>query len=662
MSEFAPFDPNLKKIQRRQAVRFGMPVIMFLLLLGVLVAAVSYAQQEEREQSKAKLIADTLWARQNIQFQIEGLNKSLTSLVADPLIYYSDRFRSASVQLMRGHGELVAIYRDLNLDLAEYASGHLSTQEAHELAVHILPQVEQRAKSRLNGFVGPYSLNKRSYMAVVNVGSEPRAVVVGLIDLNLMLDKELPWWFARDHEVSLLDSAGAVHAYMQKGKEGSGVFVHQTSLDFSGVNFQLKVNSGDTGPRIFNYAVTATIIFLILLLLLSFGMLWRDSRRRLKIEAYLREEKLFRQSMQDSIALGMRVWDLSGTIRYVNPAFCRIVGYEADELVGRPMPMPYWPVNYTEEYRRLVAKVIAGDAPRDGFESVYQHKNGEMINVLIVEAPLRDSRGLHVGWMSSVLDITDRKRSEALISEQREKLQSASRFALVGEVASNIAHELNQPLATMVSFAQAGVNLSKKGTQIERYAELFEKIRDQAQRASRVVGSVQTLVRKRRANRVQVTPAEMIASIRPILDSIIEKHGVSFHLQLEHPEQTLQVDRIMVEQALVNLIKNSAEAFKPGQSLRHVWLSTRASPDNFQFEVRDDGPGMNVSNEGHMFEAMMSTKADGLGLGLSLCKSVAEAHGGRLRVESSPGAGALFVIDLPMAVQDQDNQGEESGH
>lgn len=652
MSDFAPFETNFKKIQRRQALRFGLPVLMFSLLVAVFVAAVVYAQREERDQNRDKLIADTLWARQNIQFQLDGLSKSMGSLVQDPLIYYSDRFRTVSTQLFRSHRELQAVYRDLSLELISHSSGNMDEVEARAIAGKVLPLVEQRARSRLNGFVGPVVWNGRNYLALVNVGSEERAVVVGLIDLNLMLDNELPWWFARDHEVDVLDTSGTVQASLKKGKEGQGVYVHLTSLELPGTSLQLRVNSGEAGPRIFNYAVTASILFLMLLLLLSFGMLWRDSRKRLTIEAKLEEEKLFRQSMQDSIALGMRVWDLSGTIRFVNPAFCNMVGFDAEELVGRPMPMPYWPVNYSEEYRRLVAKVLAGNTPPKGFESVYQHKDGRLIDVLIVEAPLKDSKGLHVGWMSSVLDITDRKKSEALISEQREKLQSASRFALVGEVASNIAHELNQPLATMVSFAQAGVNLSKKGVSLERYAEMFEKIRDQAQRASRVVGSVQNLVRKRRANRESVTPHQMIESIRPILDSIIQKHEVNFHIELDHAEQILHLDRIMVEQALVNLIKNSAEAFRASQKIRNVWLRTRSTEDNYQFEVRDDGPGVSLDNTEKMFEALVSTKADGLGLGLSLCRSVAEAHGGRLRAESLPTGGTLFIIDLPMAVQD----------
>jgi two-component system sensor histidine kinase DctS len=381
-------------------------------------------------------------------------------------------------------------------------------------------------------------------------------------------------------------------------------------------------------------------------------MLWRDSRKRLQIEASLEEEKQFRQSMQDSTAVGLRVWDLDRVIRYVNPAFCKIVGFTVDELVGCSRPLPYWNLNNTEEYEWLVNQVFLGNSPQEGFETVFQHKDGHSVHVLIVEARLLDSSGLHTGWMSSVMDITDRKKSEALIAEQREKLQSASRFALVGEIASNIAHELNQPLATMVSFAQAGMNLSQKGGKVEMYAQLFEKLRDQAQRAGRVVSSVQNLVRKRKPLREHAKVQEIVDSIHFTLKSLAMKYRVNLHLQVEDGKLSLYLDRIMVEQALVNLVKNATEAFTAAQRIRNVWLITHQSEHGFEFSVRDDGPGLSLNNTEKMFEALVSTKPDGLGLGLSLCRTVAEAHGGRLQAEAVPTGGTCFTMNLPMTVSE----------
>ena len=108
----------------------------------------------------------------------------------------------------------------------------------------------------------------------------------------------------------------------------------------------------------------------------------------------------------------------------------------------------------------------------------------------------------------------------------------------------------------------------------------------------------------------------------------------------------------MVEQAIVNLVKNASEAFTAAQRIRNVWICTRSAGDGFEFSVRDDGPGLSLNNTEKMFEALVSTKPDGLGLGLSLCRSVAEAHGGRLKAEPIPTGGTCFTMDLPMAVKE----------
>ena len=660
MTKFAPYQPNLKKIQRRQAMWFVMPAFVFLLLAALLFAAVYYAQQDERDESQAKLIADTLWARQNIQFQTGGLVNSLRALTNDPAIYSSPNLLRAVTQLTRGASELVVVYAGRQLDPLAYQVKYLTEPEVLLLREFVNEAVKNRFLSGVEGFVGPILMKGRSYVASVSIGNDGDAVLVGVVDLDLMLDKELPWWFAQDNQVDLLDSGGAILSRLEKSKPGANVYVHITSLDLGGLPLQVRVNSSNQGPRLFNYGITAAVAFLLLLLLLSFSMLWRDSRRRLQIEARLEEEKQFRQSMQDSMAVGLRVWDLEAVIRYVNPAFCNMVGYSPEELIGVPQPMPYWPVNNTEACKWLVARVIAGNAPREGFETVYQHRDGHLIDVLIVEAPLRDGLGVHIGWMSSVIDITDRKRSEALIAEQREKLQAASRFALVGEVASNIAHELNQPLATMVSYAQAGMNLSQRGGNIEMYAQLFEKLRDQAQRAGRVVGSVQNLVRKRKPMRDHVRIGDLIESVRFTINSTAMKHQVMLYITIESADQTVFLDRIMVEQALVNLVKNASEAFTASQRIRHVWIKASIQESTFELSVRDDGPGLSLNNTEKMFEALVSTKPDGLGLGLSLCRSVAEAHGGRLKAEPVPTGGTRFTMDLPMAINET-NEGEHAG-
>jgi two-component system sensor histidine kinase DctS len=172
--------------------------------------------------------------------------------------------------------------------------------------------------------------------------------------------------------------------------------------------------------------------------------------------------------MEDSLDTGMRARNLDGEITYVNPAFCRMVGWSTDELVGRRPPMPYWADDFLDETRLMHDRVLAGDGPSDGFELKFKRRNGEVIDVLIHETPLIDANGKHFGWMGSMVDITERKRAEEIARQQQERLQATSRLVAVGEMASSIAHELNQPLAAISSYCTAATNLLRNGAGIRR--------------------------------------------------------------------------------------------------------------------------------------------------------------------------------------------------
>lgn len=630
-----------------------------MVLIG---SAVVYTRQQEQEAHQKKLISNALWSADTLQFQLKRLSGSLDALASDPGQYQSPRLKLALEQLARSTPGLVAVFKGHGMGLAAKLDDSVPDSVLGPLRDQIAKDVATRELLRSDGVIGPYELDGLRYIASVNMTPGGHALLVGILDLDSFLQAEMPKWLLESTDLSITDLEGRVFGSVARPRiKGQNNLSHVSELDLGGLNLQLRAYSAaDEPPLLLSHVFNSITGLLLLLLAVTFVLLWRDSRQRLVMEEKLREEKQFRQSMQDSMAVGLRVWDLDGVIRYVNPAFCNMVGFEPKELIAVPQPLPYWPSKNIEEYKTLVANVISGNAPPEGFETVYQHKSGRLIDVLIVEAPLRDGKGEHVGWMSSVIDITDRKRSEALVAEQREKLQAASRFALVGEVASNIAHELNQPLATMVSFAQAGLNLTERGAPVEKFAQLFEKLRDQAQRAGRVVGSVQNLVRKRRPVRESVRVEDLIDSIRFMVTSIAVHHDVRLHFKIDDHEVQVHVDRIMVEQAIINLVKNAAEAFTAAQRIRNVWVLARHVEDSFEIAVRDDGPGLSLNNPERMFEALVSTKPDGLGLGLSLCRSVAEAHGGRLKVEAVATGGTCFIMSLPMAIRES-MEGETIG-
>src|SRR5690606_3430908 len=166
----------------------------------------------------------------------------------------------------------------------------------------------------------------------------------------------------------------------------------------------------------------------------------------------------FRTAMEDSLVTGLRVYDLSGRITYVNPAFCRMVGIPAQDLIGRSPPMPYWAPEVMDEYQERFALRIAGKINTQGFETIFLRRDQERFPVLVYESALVDENGRQTGWMGSILDISDRKRFEDLNRRQQEKLQASARLVTMGELASTLAHELNQPLDAITSYTTGALN------------------------------------------------------------------------------------------------------------------------------------------------------------------------------------------------------------
>ena len=173
----------------------------------------------------------------------------------------------------------------------------------------------------------------------------------------------------------------------------------------------------------------------------------------------------FRKAMEDSLVTGLRARDLQGRTTYVNPAFCEMVGFTAEELVGTSLPAPYWPPELAGEYQKRQEIRLAGQLapPREGFESVFMRKDGSRFTVLIIEAPLINAQGVQTGWMSAFLDISEQRRVEELSRASQERLQATARLATVGEMASLLSHELNQPLAAISSYATGSMNLLNAG-------------------------------------------------------------------------------------------------------------------------------------------------------------------------------------------------------
>jgi two-component system sensor histidine kinase DctS len=408
---------------------------------------------------------------------------------------------------------------------------------------------------------------------------------------------------------------------------------------------------------------------LSLALLVVLALLGRDMRLRQRAELEVAEALAFRKAMENSLVTGLRARDMEGRITYVNPAFCQMVGYSAEELLGAGLPAPWWPPERVDEYQHRRSLRLSGqNLPREGYESVFQRRDGTRFPVLIIEAPLIDAQGQQTGHMSAMLDITEQRRIEDLNRASQDRLQATARLTTVGEMASLLSHELNQPLAAIASYATGALNLLDADAERVARGDLrqaMQRIGEQADRAGRVIKSVADFVRRREQSREAVAPRDLVEAIAPLLSLQAKKQGIQLQIDFVPDLPSVWCDRTLIEQVLLNLARNGMQAMSEGQpplvsGLRVLRLAANqprlsagragAAPAHkawVEFSVTDHGEGLSEDVARQLFTPFFTTKAEGMGLGLSLCRTVIEQHGGALSFEPALPRGTVFRFTLP---------------
>jgi PAS domain S-box-containing protein len=368
----------------------------------------------------------------------------------------------------------------------------------------------------------------------------------------------------------------------------------------------------------------------------------------------LQKAHAFQQAMEDSLAVGMRARDLEGRIIYVNAALCDMLGYRADELLGCTQPYPYWYPDDLERHRRESEATLQGKILPQGFESRVRHRNGHEVITRVYTAPLIDSEGLQQGWMSSVVDITAQKRAEASQREQALQLQRSARLASLGEMASTLAHELNQPLMALSNFAMAARALAAQapGPQGHGGSLLVSALDDivaQSTRAGEIVKRIRGFIRPQSSHREPCVMAQMLEHALGLLQGELQNQQVRIDVALAPDLPAVRGDRVLLEQVLINLLQNAMQVVQELPCAKRVIeVRVRRMEQAVEVDVRDHGPGIAETLHEQVFAPFFSTKPDGLGLGLGICRTFIEAHGGHLRMSNHPEGGAVFSFTLPV--------------
>jgi PAS domain S-box-containing protein len=252
--------------------------------------------------------------------------------------------------------------------------------------------------------------------------------------------------------------------------------------------------------------------------------------------------------------------------------------------------------------------------------------------------------------LAFVIDITERRRSQDALLAAQADLAHASRVATIGELTASIAHEVNQPLAAIVTSGEAGMRwLRRDVPQLDEVASAIGRIVSEGRRASEIVTRIRAFLKKNPADQNLLGIAEIISEAATLVERELSKEGVSLEIKVRPDLPSIRGDRIQLQQVLVNLLVNASQAMAQQSGPRIVTL--RADLDgsgSLVVTVEDTGPGIEATDLPRLFEPFFTTKQDGMGMGLAICQTTVEAHGGRLTVESVPGAGATFRLTMPV--------------
>jgi two-component system, LuxR family, sensor histidine kinase DctS len=675
---------------RRRLLWLALVVLVVMLLVMLVWLAGRY----EASQVQDRLESDATEAVIDIR---AGMTRNLHSLQA---LQYGesepDGWSAGTNALLREHREMMRLeWRSANLTVRAATESPFHPQAFELLGRDIALSEVSQACIAARKYGGPaYSksyfvpqANGRGLEAIdlcmpTTGAGRAGSFLVASYSLQEILNELLSRQLTRNQDVSFVEADGTRLAVRGDGPRGSRIFSTQQVLDLPGSNMILRMSSWRGAPDLFPNVLTALVTTMAIALISVLALLGKDIRRRLRAERDLAEALAFRKAMEDSLVTGLRARDLAGTTTYVNPAFCQMVGFSAAELT-QSGPAPYWPTAQIDEYTQRQAIRLAGTAPpREGFESVFMRKDGSLFPVLVIEAPLINAEGRQTGWMSAFLDMSEQRRVEEQSRASQERLAATARLATVGEMASLLSHELNQPLAAIASYATGSANLLQAASQgggntaaiqgplntaavvpdaaTDLHRELeqaMQRIAEQAERAGKVIKSVNDFVRRRDRSREAVTPQSLLDAVGPLISLQARKLSVRVHTHVEADVQSVHCDRTMIEQVLLNLARNGMQAMDtPGSHerllvLRVARATVRGQANWLAFSVADLGPGISEAVKRQLFTPFFTTKAEGMGLGLSLCRTVVEQHGGSLEFAPNLPRGTVFVFTLPALAQ-----------
>jgi two-component system, LuxR family, sensor kinase FixL len=338
--------------------------------------------------------------------------------------------------------------------------------------------------------------------------------------------------------------------------------------------------------------------------------------------------------------------DMHGIVMSWNRAAERLFGYSASEIIGQPITTIF-PADRVGEEAAILTRIVRGER-LEHYKTMRRHKDGRTISVSVTISPIVDANRNVVGASKIIRDLTERDERDRRIQDLQMELAHVQRLTELGQVVSALVHEVNQPLAAIRNYVNACQRLIASGKQ-EQVQGGLKLIGDQIDRARQIVERIREFVKKGDAQMRAEHLPDVIQEIIMLTQASVREEGVRVATQLDPMASAAQINKVQVHQVLFNLLRNGIEATQ-GQLRRQLTVATRpADSDMLEISVADTGSGLPEEIRGRLFQPFVTSKANGMGVGLSVCRTIVETHGGRLWAEDNPGGGTVFRFTVPRA-------------
>ena len=383
----------------------------------------------------------------------------------------------------------------------------------------------------------------------------------------------------------------------------------------------------------------------------TFLIIQRDITERLLADRRLEDSERRFRAIFNSTYQFIGLLDPQGILLEANQTALDFIGLSNAEVIGKKFwETPWWnhSVALQEQLKTAIAEAASGKLVR--FEARHLGKHGEQLIIDFSLKPVLNDQGETLMIIPEGHDITERRLAEEKLKQMQQDSARMMRVSSMGEMASGMAHELNQPLMALVSYCGTALQLAQQAPSLpEGFIDILERATEQAHRAGEVIRHLRDFVSNGKHEKTCVVLNELVQDVIDLIGWELRETDIQIIFQQGSDKGEILVDRIQIEQVLINLIKNSVEAIRnAGIEAGRVEIASQFTEENtVEVTVADNGPGISAGIAGVLFDPYQTSKEGGMGMGLSISRSIVEAHNGKLWADKNRSSGALFCVSLP---------------